>query len=85
MKLKGSQHFRQRLVLATLSGTPILIDEIRSDDMSPGLRPHEVTLLRLIEEISDDVIVVLNETGKEVCLVFIVKGIYFLIYLWSLV
>ncbi|MCL7032970.1 hypothetical protein MKW94_027242 [Papaver nudicaule] len=65
MKLKGSQHFRQRLVLATLSGTPILIDEIRSDDMSPGLRPHEITLLRLIEEISDDVVVVLNETGTK--------------------
>ncbi|KAI3933960.1 hypothetical protein MKW92_000693 [Papaver armeniacum] len=65
MKLKGGRHFRQRLVLSTLSGTPISIEEIRADEAWPGLRPHEVKLLRLIEEISDGGAVVLNETGTK--------------------
>ncbi|KAI3919202.1 hypothetical protein MKW92_021266 [Papaver armeniacum] len=38
MKLKGSRHFRERLVLSTLSGTPISIEEIRADETWPGLR-----------------------------------------------
>ncbi|KAI3981237.1 hypothetical protein MKX01_041376 [Papaver californicum] len=66
MKLKGSRQFRQRLVLSTLSGTPILIEEIRADETWPGLRPHEIKLLRLIEEISDGSAVELNETGTKV-------------------
>lgn len=62
-KLKGSVHFRQRLVLATLSSTPVSIEDIRADETSPGLRPHEVSLLRLLEKISDDCAVEINETG----------------------
>ncbi|KFK22464.1 hypothetical protein AALP_AAs64980U000100 [Arabis alpina] len=50
----GSQSFRQRLLLSTLSSTPILISEIRDDDMIPGLRPYEISLLRLFETVSDD-------------------------------
>ncbi|KAI3990268.1 hypothetical protein MKX01_037607 [Papaver californicum] len=65
MKLKGSRHFRQRLVLSTLSGTPILIEEIRADETWPGLRPHEIRLLRLIEEISDGGAVELSVTGTK--------------------
>ncbi|CAA7405855.1 unnamed protein product [Spirodela intermedia] len=64
-RLKGGQQFRQRLVLATLSSTPILIEDIRSDDISPGLRPHEVSLLRLVERISDDCTVEINDTGTK--------------------
>ncbi|PIA62506.1 hypothetical protein AQUCO_00200489v1 [Aquilegia coerulea] len=63
MRLKGSQHLRQRLVLATLSSTPILIDDIRHEETWPGLRPYEVSLLRLIEKLTDDCIVEINETG----------------------
>ncbi|MQL80330.1 hypothetical protein Taro_012755 [Colocasia esculenta] len=64
-RLKGEQQFRQRLVLATLSGTPILIEDIRPDETSPGLRPHEVSLLRLVETISDDCSVEINDTGTK--------------------
>ncbi|URD93435.1 RNA 3'-terminal phosphate cyclase-like [Musa troglodytarum] len=63
VRLKGSRQFRQRLLLATLSSTPILVEDIRSDDTSPGLQPHEVSLLRLIEKVSDDCTVEINETG----------------------
>ncbi|RWR76842.1 putative RNA 3'-terminal phosphate cyclase-like protein [Cinnamomum micranthum f. kanehirae] len=65
MRLKGSKHFRQRLLLSTLSSTPLIIEEIRPDDSWPGLRPHEVSFLRLLETVSDDCSVVINETGTK--------------------
>ena len=37
-KYSGHQHFRHRLVLSFLSGKPVLIDNIRSEDKNPGLR-----------------------------------------------
>lgn len=64
-KLKGSQNLRLRLVLSTLCSTPVLIDDIRPDDISPGLRPHEVSLLRLLEKVCDDCVVEINETGTK--------------------
>ncbi|CAN8252536.1 unnamed protein product [Cochlearia groenlandica] len=64
-RLKGSQSFRQRLLLSTLSSTPIIIDEIRANDMIPGLLPHEINLLRLFETVSDDCSVFINVTGTE--------------------
>ncbi|CAK7332029.1 unnamed protein product [Dovyalis caffra] len=64
-KLRGSQNLRQRLLLATLSATPIQIEDIRANDMLPGLLPHEVSLLRLLEKISDDCLVKINETGTK--------------------
>ncbi|XP_068648003.1 probable RNA 3'-terminal phosphate cyclase-like protein [Aristolochia californica] len=64
-RLKGSKHLRQRLMLATLSATPVIIEDIRRDDTWPGLRPHEISLLRLLEKISDDCTVEINETGTK--------------------
>ncbi|KAG0448180.1 hypothetical protein HPP92_027953 [Vanilla planifolia] len=54
MKLKGSQFLRQRLLHSTLTATPIIIKDIRAEDTSPGLRLYEISLLRLLEKISDD-------------------------------
>ncbi|XP_072998054.1 probable RNA 3'-terminal phosphate cyclase-like protein [Typha latifolia] len=65
MRLKGSSHLRQRLVLSTLASTPIVVEEIRADDTSPGLRSHEISLLRLLEKVSDDCLVEINETGTK--------------------
>jgi len=62
-RLLGSQNFRQRLLLATLSSTPILIEDIRADETWPGLRDHEISLLRLFETVCDDCHVEINETG----------------------
>ncbi|XP_062172231.1 probable RNA 3'-terminal phosphate cyclase-like protein [Alnus glutinosa] len=64
-RLQGSQNLRQRLLLATLSASPVLIEEIRADETLPGLRPHEVSLLRLFEMVSDDCVVEINETGTK--------------------
>jgi len=63
MRLKGSQNLRLRLLLSTLSSTPIIIDDIRANDTWPGLRPYEISLLRLIERVCDDCVVEINETG----------------------
>lgn len=38
LKFEGYNYLRQRLVLATLSGKPVRIEKIRSDDENPGLR-----------------------------------------------
>jgi hypothetical protein len=82
LKLKGSQHFRQRLVLATLTGKSIRIDDIRAKDQNPGLRDFEASLLRLIEKITNGCIVEINETGafllcsafKWLCMFSLVNG-----------
>ena len=68
LRLKGSQHLRQRLVLATVSGKAIRIDDIRAKDLNPGLRDFEASFLRLLEKLTDGCLVEINETG----------GIYFL-------
>lgn len=65
MKLKGSQNLRFRLLLATLSSKSIVIEDIRSEATWPGLRPHEVSFLRLLEKICDDCVVEINETGTK--------------------
>ncbi|KAL5722598.1 hypothetical protein ACHQM5_006103 [Ranunculus cassubicifolius] len=64
-RLKGSQHLRQRLLLSTLTTTPIIISDIRHEETWPGLRPHEVSLLRLLEKVTDDCVVEINETGTK--------------------
>lgn len=56
---------RQRLLLSTLSHRAIIIEDIRSDGTPPGLRSYEISLLRLIEKISDDCKVEINETGTK--------------------
>ncbi|ONK57677.1 uncharacterized protein A4U43_C09F2940 [Asparagus officinalis] len=65
MRFKGSRHFRQRLLLSTLSHRSIIVEEIRSNETPPGLRSYEISLLRLIEKISDDCKVEINETGTK--------------------
>ncbi|KAL8465698.1 hypothetical protein ACS0TY_034972 [Phlomoides rotata] len=65
MRLKGSNNLRLRLLLSTLSSTPILVEDIRVDSTWPGLRPHEVSFLRLFEKVCDDYTVEINETGTK--------------------
>ena len=40
----GHQYLRHRLVLSLLSGKPIKIDKIRTDDKNPGLRGVQIFL-----------------------------------------
>lgn len=64
LRFRGSEHFRQRLVCATLAGRAIRIDDIRSQDQNPGLRDYEASLLRLLEKVTNGCIIEINETGE---------------------
>nr|CAD1816841.1 unnamed protein product [Ananas comosus var. bracteatus] len=44
MRLRGSRHLRQRLVLATLTATPIVVEEIHSDDTFRAATPRGLPL-----------------------------------------
>ncbi|VAI28144.1 unnamed protein product [Triticum turgidum subsp. durum] len=61
-RLSGSRDFRQRLVLAMLTSTPIIIKDVRAGE--GGLRPHEMSLLHLLDKVSDQHVIDVNDTGK---------------------
>ncbi|CAI4792497.1 ALI_collapsed_G0050510.mRNA.1.CDS.1 [Saccharomyces cerevisiae] len=63
---QGSQNFRLRIVLATLSGKPIKIEKIRSGDLNPGLKDYEVSFLRLIESVTNGSVIEISYTGTTV-------------------
>lgn len=57
LRYEGCAHFRARIIAATLSGRPIRIDKIRSENFdAPGLQDFEASFLRLIDKISDGAI-----------------------------
>ena len=63
LKYKGAQQFRQRILLATLSGRPVRIDGIRETHEQVGLRDYEAGFLRLLEKVVNGCEIVINETG----------------------
>ncbi|KAF8921170.1 18S rRNA biogenesis protein [Mucidula mucida] len=64
----GHQYFRHRLALSILSGKPVKIDKIRSDDKNPGLRDFEISLLRLMEKITNGTVIEISITGTAILL-----------------
>lgn len=65
----GAVQFRLRLVVSLLSGRPVLLRNIRSDgDLTeaPGLRPYEVSFLRLLDRITNGSRIEINATGTQV-------------------
>ncbi|KAG7092539.1 hypothetical protein E1B28_008889 [Marasmius oreades] len=64
----GQQYLRNRLVLSVLSGKPVKIDKIRSDDHNPGLRDFEVSLLRLLEKVTNGTVIEISVTGTALLL-----------------
>lgn len=63
LKFKGSRWLRQRIVLSTLSGTPIKVEDIRAMDEKPGLADCEVSFLKMVDAISNGCRFEINETG----------------------
>lgn len=60
----GSAHFRHRLVLSTLSSTPVRITKIRENDsQTPGLSPSEISFIRLLDKVTSGAVIQINETG----------------------
>ncbi|THU88406.1 18S rRNA biogenesis protein [Dendrothele bispora CBS 962.96] len=64
----GHQYLRSRLVLSILSGKSLRIEKIRSDDKNPGLGDFEISLLRLLEKITNGTVVEISVTGTAISL-----------------
>ena len=63
LEYEGSNFLRARLVLATLSGRPIRIRQIRTKEENPGLNEAEASLIRLFDKISNGCKFEVSETG----------------------
>ncbi|XP_017055683.1 probable RNA 3'-terminal phosphate cyclase-like protein [Drosophila ficusphila] len=64
---RGSNFLKQRLILACLSGKPVKITQIRSEDeTAPGLREYEISLIRLLDKITNGTKIELNPAGTSV-------------------
>jgi RNA 3'-terminal phosphate cyclase-like protein len=64
LKFTGSKYLINRLVLATLTGRAIRVSQIRAaSHTSPGLAPHEVSFLRLLESITNGSHIEFSYTG----------------------
>ncbi|KAF2093142.1 RNA 3'-terminal phosphate cyclase family protein [Rhizodiscina lignyota] len=67
LRFTGHKYLTQRLVLSTLTGRPIRISGIRSSSPTqPGLAPHEVSFLRLLDTITNGTIIEFSYTGTTV-------------------
>ena len=62
-KFTTHANLRHRLVLATLTGTPLHITQIRSASLKPGLTPSEFSLLRLLDTITNGSFFEISITG----------------------
>ncbi|XP_045102547.1 RNA 3'-terminal phosphate cyclase-like protein [Portunus trituberculatus] len=60
---EGSNCFRQRLVLSTLSGKPVRIRNIRAKADDPGLKDYEVSFIRLLDCLNNGSSIEVNQTG----------------------
>lgn len=67
LKFTGHKAFTQRLVLSTLTGRPIHISGIRSSSpTAPGLAPHEISFLRLLEAVTNGSSFQISYTGTTI-------------------
>nr|XP_058960547.1 RNA 3'-terminal phosphate cyclase-like protein [Pocillopora verrucosa] len=60
---EGCNFFRQRLVLATLSGKSVKIKNIRAVEDDPGLKDFEASFIRLLDKVTNGSRIEINETG----------------------
>lgn len=65
IKFTGHHHLRNRLILSLLSHRPILISQIRPSATSPGLLPHEISFLRLLERLTEGTRIEISYTGTS--------------------
>ncbi|KAK1757673.1 RNA 3'-terminal phosphate cyclase/enolpyruvate transferase [Echria macrotheca] len=67
LRFTGHRAFTQRLVLATLTGRPIHISKIRSTSATnPGLAPHEISFLRLLEAVTNGSLIDVSYSGTTI-------------------
>ena len=64
LRFASQESLAHRLVLATLTGRPIHISKIRpSSSTNPGLAPHEISFLRLLEAVTNGSHIEISYTG----------------------
>ncbi|KAL9104486.1 MAG: hypothetical protein Q9163_000579 [Psora crenata] len=64
LRFSSQKYLAHRLVLSTLTGRPIQVSHIRpSSPTNPGLAPHEISLLRLLEAITNGSHIEISYTG----------------------
>jgi len=62
----GATQFRLRLIVSLLSSRPLLLRNIRSDDLdAPGLHEHEASFLRLLDRMTNGTKIEINATGTQ--------------------
>ncbi|KAI6249547.1 RNA 3'-terminal phosphate cyclase-like protein [Erysiphe necator] len=65
LRFTGHKSFSHRLVLSTLTGRPIHVSQIRSSSTNPGLAPHEISLLRLFDSVTNGSVIQISYTGTS--------------------
>ncbi|XP_011303786.1 probable RNA 3'-terminal phosphate cyclase-like protein [Fopius arisanus] len=65
LSYEGCNYLKYRLLLSTLSGKPVRIEDIRTNHDDPGLKEYEVSLIRLLDRLTNGTRVELNETGTS--------------------
>ncbi|KAL2048745.1 hypothetical protein ABVK25_010997 [Lepraria finkii] len=64
IRFQSQKSLAHRLVLSTLTGRPVHISQIRpSSPTNPGLAPHEVSFLRLLEAVTNGSHIEISYTG----------------------
>ncbi|KAK2841592.1 hypothetical protein FQN49_006101, partial [Arthroderma sp. PD_2] len=53
VRFTGHEALAHRLVLSTITGRAIHVSQIRSSSLSPGLAPYEISILRLLEAVTN--------------------------------
>lgn len=62
----GIQNFRLHLLISLLTSKPLLIKDIRSDNVNPGVREHEIKFLELLSQLTQGTNVEISDSGTEV-------------------
>src|ERR1700760_935937 len=65
LNFSGHHHLSTRLVLSTLTGKSIHVTKIRNTALPPGLVPHEISLLRLLDAVTNGTQIEFNSTGTS--------------------
>jgi len=64
LRFTSSKSLAHRLVLSTLTGRSVQVSQIRpSSPTNPGLAPHEISLLRLLEAVTNGSHIEISYTG----------------------
>lgn len=67
LEFEGSNCLRQRLILATLTGKRIVINNFRDKPgLEFGIQKHEVSLLKLIEKVTNGSEIVIDQRGTRI-------------------